>query len=437
MKGLGAVFLGFILAQPCYSQDAFEGKSEVKTALRGLLPYVAPTTPPGLVDRFAAKFLSLAPEEEITRTLRELHRRFGKPLFVQLHHMSGPYAAEAELIFNEARVPLQITVESQPPHRISGMVFQKEEPDKDSWETLAVELKKLPGKTACTVRGLDEQQKPLLEYNADAPMAVGSSFKLLLLATLAEEVALKHMTWQDVLRTDKRWYSLPGGILQDWPENSPVTLHTLATLMVSRSDNTAADHLLHHLGQTRIALMQRRFLPDARYAARGPHWNSPFLSTAELFRIKMKLTPEQQQTFAAGTSADRKKMLATLVQPISLDRPRMLSKPVHIDRIEWFYSTNDLCRIMNGLRREDRVPHLKEILAISQPFETDETYWQYVGYKGGAEAGVLNFTLLLQNRKGTWYAVSITWNHLEEAKDGGRVREIVERIVRLLQKQNP
>jgi beta-lactamase class A len=435
MRGLVATMMALAFVQPCGGQDAFEGKAEVKAALRGLFPYVASTTPPGLASHFAPSFLSVAPEADIAKTLRDLHQQLGQPRFLQIRRMSGPFAVEAEMIFKAERVPVLVTVESQPPHRIAAMVIQKAETDKDSWEDLAAEVKMISGKVACTVRLLDEQQKPYLEYNADVPLAVGSSFKLLLLATLAEEVALKRMTWQDVLRTDKRWYSLPGGILQDWPENSPVTLHSLATLMISRSDNTAADHLLHHLGQTRVATMQRRFLPDARFAVRGPHWNHPYLSTAELFKIKMKLSPEQQQAFAAAPSADRKKMLTTLVQPLSLDQPRMLAKPVHIDRIEWFYSTNDLCRIMNWLRREDRVPHLKEFLAIAQPFEIDETFWQYAGYKGGSEPGVLNFTLLLQNRKGTWYAVSITWNHSEEAKDGGRLREMVERILRLLQKQ--
>lgn len=43
--------------------------------------------------------------------------------------------------------------------------------------------------------------------------------------------------------------SLPGGILQNWPKGAPLTLHTLAGLMISQSDNTAADTLLEILGR--------------------------------------------------------------------------------------------------------------------------------------------------------------------------------------------
>ena len=38
--------------------------------------------------------------------------------------------------------------------------------------------------------------------------------------------------------------SLPSGITQSWPAGSPVTLQTLATLMISISDNTATDTLV-------------------------------------------------------------------------------------------------------------------------------------------------------------------------------------------------
>ena len=40
---------------------------------------------------------------------------------------------------------------------------------------------------------------------------------------------------------------------QDWPKGAPVTLHTLATLMISISDNTATDQLIAIVGRDAIA----------------------------------------------------------------------------------------------------------------------------------------------------------------------------------------
>ncbi len=45
--------------------------------------------------------------------------------------------------------------------------------------------------------------------------------------------------WDEVVTLAAGRKSLGSGILQTWPDGSPLTLHTLATLMISRSDNTA------------------------------------------------------------------------------------------------------------------------------------------------------------------------------------------------------
>ncbi|WP_373047449.1 serine hydrolase [Vulgatibacter sp.] len=61
--------------------------------------------------------------------------------------------------------------------------------------------------------------------------------------------------WDEVVRLAPEAYSLPSVLLQDWPAGAPVTLQTLATLMISRSDNTATDQLVHLLGRERIEAM--------------------------------------------------------------------------------------------------------------------------------------------------------------------------------------
>ncbi len=71
--------------------------------------------------------------------------------------------------------------------------------------------------------------------------AIGSAFKLYVLSTLSREIAARRRSWNDVVPLDQRSY--PSGILQDWPQGTPMTLQTLATLMIAISDNTATDQL--------------------------------------------------------------------------------------------------------------------------------------------------------------------------------------------------
>ena len=48
--------------------------------------------------------------------------------------------------------------------------------------------------------------------------------------------------------------------MQDWPPGAAVTVETLATLMISVSDNTATDTLIRLVGRERV---------EARLAASG------------------------------------------------------------------------------------------------------------------------------------------------------------------------
>ncbi|NMB11632.1 MAG: serine hydrolase [Firmicutes bacterium] len=47
-----------------------------------------------------------------------------------------------------------------------------------------------------------------------------------------------------VIELKSDYISLPSGMLQEWPVGSPITLHTLASLMSSISNNTATNALI-------------------------------------------------------------------------------------------------------------------------------------------------------------------------------------------------
>src|SRR6185436_9794365 len=132
----------------------------------------------------------------------------------------------------------------------------------------------------------------LASLEPEQPLAIGSAFKLFILAELNRQIGAGQRHWSDVVTLDRR--SIPSGSLQTWPPGSPMTLHTLAALMISVSDNTAADMLLHTLGRENVERMMTTL--GISNAAR----NLPLLSTLEMTAIKTGPAP----AFNAWRQAD-------------------------------------------------------------------------------------------------------------------------------------
>jgi len=91
-------------------------------------------------------------------------------------------------------------------------------------------LERMPGLLSFVVMEGRSQRAAL---NASAPLAVGSTFKLALLAVLRARIDAGSMHWSDVVALDPRRKSLPSGIMQTWPDRTPTTLATYVTQMIS------------------------------------------------------------------------------------------------------------------------------------------------------------------------------------------------------------
>jgi beta-lactamase class A len=352
--------------------------------------------------------------------------------------MTNPYAAEIEFVFEKGfLVPTTLTLEGKPPHRVAGLLFRNPAKETDNVDAIVAELKSVPGSVAFCLMRLDPSPRTVWALNPDQPLAVGSSFKLIVLAALAEEIARGRRTWHEVVPVRKDWASLPAGLVQDWPDGAPITLHTLATLMTSRSDNTAADHLIRLLGRERVEAVQQLL------GVKAPDRNRPLLCTADMFKIKLVLPPERQREYVAADSGQRRRLLESQVRDASLAQKRIISDPQLIEEVEWFFSAADLCRVMDWFRRLPRTgpqgdelgPTARAILAVNQGLSLDQAYWSYIGYKGGAEPGVRNYTLLLQNKEQAWFAFSLTCNDPKSEVDQTKLITLAQRLLRLAQRQ--
>jgi hypothetical protein len=409
-----------------------EADDEVKLREAGsaLLPFFTETPGDRLRDRFSPQFLQRVQVKDVEIALKDLHKNQGKATQCRLVRMIGPYEGEVDFVFEKgARVPATLKLESKPPFRIVAIQFQGVFKEIDTLTDITEDVKRLPGVAGFTFLRLGSSQQTIWEHNGGQTMAVGSCFKLVVLAALVHEIESGKRTWQDTTTIQKELLSLPSGILQDWPVGSPITLHTLATLMISRSDNTAADHLFHLLGRPAIEDIQTKI------GIRAADKNRPFLSPGEFFRIKNVLGSDQQKLYVEADTAGRRRLLDTLIKDTPLVRPRTLSSPELIDCVEWFFTTSDLCRVMDWLSSRDKAPQVREILAVSRNLPVDRSYWNYVGYKVGHEPGVISSVLLLQNQNGGRFALALAWNNPKEDVDPTRVIVLTQRLLRLAQRQ--
>jgi hypothetical protein len=319
----------------------------------------------------------------------------------------------------------------KPPHKITGLWFGAGAPLARSLEDVAEALGRLPGKVsfAAFVHS-DKGTKPLARLNEDEPLAIGSAFKLYVMAELVRTLNAGERKWEDVVRLESQAVSLPSGILQNCPPDAPLTLHSLASLMIAMSDNTATDQLIRLLGRERIEAVQEAA------GHREPALNAPFLTTLEFFKLKMGGDAGLRDRFIAAEPDARRAILSSEIA--AMPRPPVVAgdTPVAIESIEWFASASDLARVLIWLR-DQTAPDLaahegRAVLAINPGLSQPAGPWVYRGFKGGAEEGVCNLSLLLKHKDGHWFTVVGTWNDGSRAIDAGAFTGLIERAIECL-----
>ena len=242
----------------------------------------------------------------------------------------------------------------------------------------------LPGQNSVLVM---ENGKQVGALNPAVKLAVGSTFKLGILAELNAQIKAGRHQWAEVAVLQPGDKSLPSGILQTWPDAAPLTLQSLATLMISQSDNTAADVLLRVVGRggvgTRLGL---NVVP----------------STREAFALKNPANKAVLDAYLGGDDAQKKAALlqaaAAPLPPVSLFAPGAVLAP----QAEWFVSAQTLCDLMNEVAA---LPLMQVTPGVADP-----ALFKTVSFKGGSEGGVLNLTTQVTTNDGRTVCVSATSN---------------------------
>jgi beta-lactamase class A len=377
---------------------------------------------PDVEDVFDPSFLAQIPASQLHEIFADMrgqlgactgHRILDKPS----HHarrvrweFERGYQVEGVIGINEAESPMVVMLNFGVPGHSS-----------DTWEAIARDAATLPGRYCFEVRDLDSD-RVLCEVDPRERLCVGSTSKLLLFSCLLDRIASGALHWEDRLELPASAISAPSGVMHVWPTGSPLTVHTAAVLLLTISDNTAADLLLGELGRETIEALA------AEIADPGVEPDLPFLSTRAIFRLTMCNRAQQEEYRAADTNARRK-----LLEGIEADAPALgdITSQAFPEAVGWYFSAAEICRLLARLRPQiDADPIAKDIMA-APPQAVAGEHWSFAGFKGGSSPGRFTIAALVQDERGRSLAVCLTVNAAPEDVNLGACASRVRRATAL------
>ena len=237
---------------------------------------------------------------------------------------------------------------------------------------------------------------------------LGSAFKLYVLDALGNAVASGKVHWNQPLTVTAQLKSLPSGELQTKPDGTQISVQDTAAKMISISDNTAANMLINLVGRPAVeAALTTTGMAD-------PALDQPFLTTRELFILKLDQWPTLANRYIAANQAGRRALLASTIDRAPLPAvaaAKAWTTPRDINSLEWFASANDICRAYTSLAALVRRPGLSpigQVLSLNDGgLQLDPAQWKTTWFKGGSEPGVLTLTYLATTRTGQSYVVTV------------------------------
>lgn len=350
---------------------------------------------------FDKSFLNQVSANQLIGILKQYHDQLG-----QLKKITGS-SGDYTLIFVKGTAPAKIVLNNV--GKITGLWFGNWILTEDDLAEVISEFKSITG--AISVSVIKNNQDKILSYNSNRKMAVGSSFKLYVLKAVYDAVQNGKISWDSLVILNQDNKSLASGILQDWPKGTPLTIKTLSNLMISLSDNTATDLLINAVGRENI----EKYVTEI---------NIPFLKTIDLLRLKYAVDSVIQTEYIKAGIEKRRQILNN-IKNLPVKTSVMSSSPRLITELEWFFSTQELCQLIYKLRDADEI-RINPGLAVKKD-------WQLVGYKGGSEPGVLQYTHILQREAGgDIYTVSITVNNPKQELDTDKITELTRRLISLI-----
>lgn len=362
------------------------------------------------------KKLSLKKIRHILKSLYEMHGKVVKVDFVSIDSDTS-----AQFIFYTDKkylIPTTITIEPQT-GKIIGLFFKPPYQKTVGIEDIKSRLENLPGRVGFMLKKLNAPLSEIESINGTQVFAIGSTFKLYTLAALVEE----KYSWKKIVSLRENSKSLPSGQLRNWPIGADLTLYSLAARMISESDNTATDVIMDYIGRNKI----EKSLEKLGHAK--PKLLKPFLKTSEMF--KLKSSTQTAELYLNADIKERYRILDEELPKIPLNLYAVNHKPFEINKIEWPASPEDICNLMDYFRKKNDDTAFG-IMGINSGLDAPKDKFDYAGYKGGSEPGVISMTWLLKTKKADWYCLSASWNDEKETLDEKQFFEIMQSAINFI-----
>jgi beta-lactamase class A len=315
------------------------------------------------------------------------------------------------------RLTMTVALTTDAPHRIEGLLLQPDTGQTREGYTTAqldADLAAFAPRAAVGIYDVGGGECDVVhERDGERALAIGSVFKLWVLAELANQVSSSTAAWDEPLAVRADLRSNPAGDIYQLADGDTRTLRQYADSMISISDNTATDHLIDRLGRSAVEAA----LPRAGVAR--PELNQPFLATRELFWLKFLAdAPNPPDWYAADTDGRRAivedlqgQTVPWVNDPTLATAPNadglLQTQPRNLD-IEWFASPRDLCRTWIHLDQLAATPGLEpvgDILSMNAGTDLDPETWTDIRFKGGSEPGVFALTWWLRRQDGATFVV--------------------------------
>jgi hypothetical protein len=285
---------------------------------------------------------------------------------------------------------------------VDGLRATPDDPVPESWPEVDAQLAALGGRVSFGASEIlpDGRCRDVHGVRDDVQRPLGSAFKLYVLGALGKAVSEHKASWTEPLAIRDGWKSLPSGVLQNEPAGTRLPLSDYADKMISISDNTATDHLIHRLGRDAV---QRQL---AVFGNQRPSANVPFLTTKAFFELKAAQYPARADAYLALPRWARPAAVAGL-ERLPLTGLTSWPAPEKIDELEWFGSPDDICRAFSGLQKQNQ-PEIGHALSLNDgSLGLDPAEFPQVWFKGGSEPGVLTLNYLARTADGRSLVTSI------------------------------
>ena len=158
--------------------------------------------------------------------------------------------------------------------------------------------------------------QPVHSIDPGTAAPLGSAVKLYVLDALGNAVAAGKVSWDQPLTVTAQFKGLPPGELRNEPDGTRISVLDSAAKMISLSDNTAADMLTGLVGRSAV---------ENALTATGmtsPALDRPFLTTREIYVLKLDHWPDLAQRFITANEPSRRALLASIVDRAPLPAAR-------------------------------------------------------------------------------------------------------------------